>query len=98
MFSQQNLPKTIMVTISVIILVLGILLFVSPPAAFPDPANGFQVMRSMEMGGGFNLMITPDQDDLSKNTSEFLTWWSPGQYLVPYIFKLFFGLNTGQAS
>ncbi len=81
-----------------IIVVLGILLFINPPALFPDPANGFQVMRAMEMGGGFNLMISPDQDDFSKNTSEFLTWWSPGQYLVPYAFKLLFGFNTGQAT
>jgi hypothetical protein len=43
-------------------------------------------------------MIRPDQADISKNTAEFLTWWSPGQYLVPYTFKLLFGINTGQAS
>lgn len=85
-------------TLLTIIIVLGILLFINPPSLFPDPANGFQVMRSMEMGHGFNLMITPSQEDFSKNTSEFLTWWSPGQYLIPYAFKLLFGLNTGQAS
>lgn len=81
-----------------IVLIMGVILFLGPPSVFPDPANGFLVMRSMEMGGGFNLMISPDQGDISKNTAEFLTWWSPGQYLVPYAFKLLFGLNTGQAS
>src|ERR1700712_430839 len=96
--SQQQIPKIIMGTLFAITVILGILLFVAPPSLFPDPTNGFMVMRSMEMGGGFNLMITPDQDDVSKNTSEFLTWWSPGQYLVPYVFKLLFGINTGQAS
>ncbi|MGZ3929380.1 MAG: hypothetical protein ACXVJG_20640 [Mucilaginibacter sp.] len=98
MFSQQHLPRTIMGAIFAIVMVLGILLFIAPPAVFPDPANGFMVMRSMEMGHGFNLMIRPDQDDITKNTTEFLTWWSPGQYLVPYGFKLLFGVNTGQAS
>ncbi|MDB5150837.1 MAG: hypothetical protein JWQ57_4857 [Mucilaginibacter sp.] len=99
MFSnKQHLPRIIIGVLFTIILVLGILLFITPPALFPDPANGFQVMRAMEMGGGFNLMVSPDQSDISKNTSEFLTWWSPGQYLVPYTFKLLFGLNTGQAS
>jgi hypothetical protein len=99
MFSnQQQLSKIIMGALCTIILVLGILLFIAPPSVFPDPANGFLVMRSMEMGGGFNLMISPDQADISKNTAEFLTWWSPGQYLVPYAFKLLFGFNTGQAS
>jgi hypothetical protein len=52
----------------------------------------------MEMGGGFNLLIKPDQADISKNTTEFLTWWSPGQYLIPYLFRLLLGINTGQAS
>lgn len=50
------------------------------------------------MGGKFNMVVAPDQGDFSKNTSEFLTWWSPGQYLVPYGFKLLFGVNSGQAS
>jgi hypothetical protein len=99
MFSnKQYLSRIIIGVLFTIILVLGILLFITPPALFPDPANGFQVMRAMEMGSGFNLMVSPDQSDISKNTSEFLTWWSPGQYLVPYTFKLLFGLNTGQAS
>jgi hypothetical protein len=96
--NQQQIPRIIMGVLFVIVAILGILLFIAPPSLFPDPANGFMVMRSMEMGGGFNLMITPDQDDISKNTSEFLTWWSPSQYLVPYAFKLLFGINTGQAS
>lgn len=98
MLSQQNLSRIITGAIFTIVLVLGVLLFLSPPAVFPDPANGFHVMRSMEMGGGFNRLVSPDQEDIAKNTSEFLTWWSPGQYLVPYAFKSLFGLNTGQAS
>jgi len=81
-----------------LVVILGLLSFIAPPSLFPDPANGFLVMRSMEMGGQFNMMVTPDQADFSKNTSEFLTWWSPGQYLVPYAFKVIFGLNSGQAS
>jgi len=98
MLSQQNLSRIITGAIFTIVLVLGVLLFLSPPAVFPDPANGFHVMRSMEMGGGFNRLVSPDQEDIAKNTSEFLTWWSPGQYLVPYACKTLFGLNTGQAS
>lgn len=77
---------------------MGVLLYLSPPALFPDPSWGFQVMHSMGMGGGFNLLIKPDQADISKNTSEFLTWWSPGQYLVPWFFKWLLGINNGQAS
>jgi len=91
-------PILILVTLAASVLTLGILLYIAPPSVFPDPANGFHVMQSMEAGGPFNHLVSPDQEDIAKNTSEFLSWWSPGQYLVPYGFKLAFGVNTGQAS
>ena len=95
---QQRVTKIILAGLFTTVVVLGILSFIGPPSLFPDPANGFLVMRSMELGGKFNMMVTPDQADFSKNTSEFLTWWSPGQYLIPYAFKLLLSVNSGQAS
>jgi hypothetical protein len=77
---------------------MGVMIFIYPPSIFPDASHGFQVMRSMQMGGGFNQLVSPDQDDISKNTSQFLTWWSPGQYLVPYVIKSIFSINTGHAT
>ena len=97
MFRKENVHKIILTAIGLVVLILGVLLFIYPPAVFPDPGMGFQVMRSMQMGGGFNLFTSPDQSDISQNFSEFLTWWSPGQYLVPYGMMLLAGLNTGQA-
>jgi len=81
-----------------ITLITGIFSYVAPPSIFPDPSWGFQVMRSMEMGGPVNHLVSPDQDDITKNTSMFLTWWSPGQYMVPYFFKSLLHITTGQAS
>ena len=49
------------------------------------------------MGSGFNNFVSPDQGDISQNYTEFLTWWSPGQYVMPWFFKLITGLNTGKA-
>jgi hypothetical protein len=89
--------KLILLIIGIALLVMGILLFFIPPALFPDPAMGFQVLRCMHSGNGFNNFVAPDQSDISQTYTEFLTWWSPGQYLVPYLFKLIAGLNTGQA-
>jgi len=79
-------------------LVMGIMIFIYPPSVYPDAARGFGVMNSMQKGGSFNMLTSPNPDDISKNVSQFMTWWSPGQYLVPYFFKSIFGLNTGQAS
>lgn len=90
-------PILVLVTLAALTVILGILLYTAPPAVFPDPANGFRVMQSMEAGGPFNHLVGPDQEDIAKNSSEFLTWWSPGQYLIPYTFKAL-GTNTGQAS
>ncbi|WP_224746229.1 hypothetical protein [Mucilaginibacter glaciei] len=89
--------KVFLAAISLIAIALGVAVYITPAALFPDPSWGFQVMRSMEFGGGFNMLVKPDAADISKNTADFLTWWSPGQYLLPYLFKIVFGLNTGKA-
>jgi hypothetical protein len=94
---KSNSYKIILLIAGIAVLLMGVLLFFIPPALFPDAANGLQVLRCMQLGGSFNMMIAPDQSDISQNYSEFITWWSPGQYLAPYFFKLIAGLNTGQA-
>jgi hypothetical protein len=98
MHSKKNsFDKIILLIICSTVFILGIILFFIPPALFPDPAQGFQVLRSMQMGSGFNNFVSPDQGDISQNYTEFLTWWSPGQYVMPWFFKLITGLNTGKA-
>jgi len=95
--AKIKLYKIILIITGLALVVIGIILFFIPPALFPDPGQGFQVLRLMQMGSGFNNFVSPDQSDISQDYSEFLTWWSPGQYLVPYFFKFIAGLNTGQA-
>jgi hypothetical protein len=98
MFSAKIQPyQMILAVIGTGVFVLGVVLFLVPPAVFPDPGTGFHVLRSMELGSSFNTLVTPDQDDISRNHIEFLTWWSPGQYLIPYLFKLIAPINLGQA-
>src|ERR1700759_3148629 len=93
---QKNTHNLILWVIGIAVLAMGITLLFIPPALFPDPGMGFQVLRCMQLGGQFNTLIAPDQSDISQNYTEFLTWWSPGQYLVPYLFKLLTHLNPGQ--
>ena len=50
----------------------------------------------MQNGTPFNELLTPDPDNISRDTSYFLAWWSPGQYLTPAFFVAT-GLNLGQA-
>src|SRR5271155_797612 len=94
-FSKDNYYKIILWAIGILVLVLGVVLFIIPPAAFTDPQQGFEVLQSMQHGGGFNNLVAPDQGDISQNYTQFLTWWSPGQYMVPYVFQSVTGLNLG---
>jgi len=95
---KKKAANIILAAVILLTAILGIFILVHPPSFYPDPSHGFQVMRSMQMGGPFNTVITPSQDDISQNTSQFLTWWSPGQYLVPLFFQSVLGLNTGHAT
>lgn len=96
----KNLPahRIILLTVFIIVAVLGVLVIITPAAIFPDASWGFHVLRSMELGGPFNVLTKPSQANIALNTSEFISWWSPGQYLVPYFFKTLFGVNTGHAA
>jgi hypothetical protein len=95
---QSKTHKIILIALSLITVILGAMIFIAPAAIFPDPSWGFQVMHNMLAGGAFNMTSKPDPADISKNYSEFLSWWSPGQYLVPYFFKSLFGVNDGRAA
>lgn len=90
--------KLLLSALALLVTVAGVVIFVSPPSVFPDPSWGFHVMRSMEKGGAFNVLNSPDPANLAKNLPSFLSWWSPGQYLVPYFFKALFGMTTARAS
>lgn len=95
--TKAQLPKIIFSLLIILTAVAAFAIFQHPMAIFPDPSWGFQVMRSMQHGGSFNMNVMPDQLDIKQNYSEFLSWWSPGQYLAPYFFITLFHVNVGQA-
>jgi hypothetical protein len=59
------------------------------PEMYSDPAYGFLVWDSMMRGAAFNHAVGPDLADITRNASEFLTVWSPGQYVFPGILQAF---------
>lgn len=48
-----------------------------------DAAMGFLTLQSSREYGDFNRLHHPNLEDLSQDQSEFISWWTPGQYLVP---------------
>src|SRR5262245_49334013 len=67
-----------------------------PPKIFIDSGVGFLALRSMLEGGPFNSITAPDPANIANDVAIFLTWWSPGQYLVPGSF-IWLGTNYGFA-
>jgi len=68
-------------------LLIPIILFLTslyfPPMVASDSGIGFLALRSMFDGGAFNRITLPDPANIAADVAIFLTWWSPGQYLVP---------------
>jgi hypothetical protein len=91
-----TLPKlAIYLLLSVPIILFIVSLYV-PPTMIPDSGVGFFVLRHMLEGGAFNTFTTPDASNIAEDTVIFLTWWTPGQYLVPGAF-VWLGVNYGLA-
>lgn len=96
--SRTN-PKIVCRRIYILLLVPVTLFIVSlfiRPAMVFDTAVGFRVLRRMLEGGPFNYDSSPDPANIANNVEAFLTWWTPGQYLVPGIF-VWFGTDDGLA-
>ncbi len=79
-----------------VVLLYAIVSIVVRPAMFSDSAFGFLVWDSMVRGAGFNQLVDPDPADIAHDTAEFLTTWSPGQYIFPGILEAV-GLPLGVA-
>jgi hypothetical protein len=79
-----------------VLIILFILSLYIPPMINPDSGIGFLVLRNMLEGGAFNTLTAPDPTNITKDVVTFLTWWSPGQYLVPGSF-IWLGADYGLA-
>jgi hypothetical protein len=67
-----------------------------PPSMSHDAGWGVQELRTRAGGGPINSIISPDAADISRDRVSRITWWSPGQYMVPGVFTLL-GLRLGVA-
>jgi len=72
---------------------LGGISLLVPPFIQWDSAQGFLAWRGTLLGA-VNCIIAPDRSNIARDTVSFLTWWSPGQYLVPGAISLL-GLPLG---
>jgi hypothetical protein len=80
-----------------IFLCLSVSSFFIPQVLGEDPGTALAAWRSMRQGAPFNTIKIPDPQNLSNSIYLFLTWWTPGQYLLPgWLSQL--GMSLGLAS
>lgn len=94
---KDKLHRLLLLSVGVWVALLGVKALEIPPGADTDPCWGFIVMHGMEHGNHFNQLITPNPNNIATNQAEFLSWWSPGQYEIPYFFQKLFKIDTGHA-
>jgi hypothetical protein len=68
----------------------------APPSLSHDAGWGMQEWRTYIGGGPINTTATPDGTDIATDQTNFVTWWSPGQYVIPGVVSLA-GLRIGSA-
>ena len=88
-----NLAGSAFLLIPVLLFVVSLL--IRPTVNF-DSGFGLLVLRGMLDGGAFNMVPAPDPANLAGDVATFLSWWTPGQYLVPGAF-VWFGADYGLA-
>jgi hypothetical protein len=83
-----------------VLLLVPIILFLGslyiPPTMISDSGAGFLALRNLLEGGAFNYFRAPDPANIANDVVTFMTWWSPGQYLMPGIF-IWLGTSYGIA-
>lgn len=62
-----------------------------------DASLGFLTLQSSLEHGAFNRVNHPAPSNLAEDRSEFIVWWTPGQYLVPYWVSKSLDINIGIA-
>ncbi len=55
---------------------------VERPKLDSDASSGMLVWSSMEKGARWNRTLEPDPANIAEDRQNFMTWWSPGQYLA----------------
>jgi hypothetical protein len=66
------------------------------PAMYSDCSSGFEVWDSMQRGTPFNYGLFVDPANIALDRTEFLAFWTPGQYVLPGLLERL-GLSLGQA-
>lgn len=96
----QKIPRHRILLLATFLFVtlLGVMAFVVSPGVDPDSCWGYLVMHSMQRGHPFNLIPSPNPFNIAKDRFDFLAWWSPGQYMEPWLLQIITGFKIDRAT
>jgi hypothetical protein len=91
-------PKKTWWLLPLLIFIPGLYCFYSPLMLSVDSLYGFLAYKGSVITGSFNVIADVSQPDISLLNKEFVSWWSPGQWLVPGLLVFLTGMPPGIAS
>jgi hypothetical protein len=93
----KDQSRNINLVVPAVLLAALILSFYTPfPLINSDSVHGFEVMNGYYWTGKWNTTLLFN-DNTHLLYEKFLTWWSPGQWMVPMFFIKVFHLKIGSA-
>lgn len=96
----MDLTEKILTRRSLVIVILILLTAAGywvPLVLGEDPGFGLSVWIDMLKTGSFNTLFIPASTNIAENHALFLTWWSPGQYMVPGVISQVLNISLGMA-
>jgi hypothetical protein len=79
---------------ALLLLIYFTLLLLFGSTTFADALRGYEILFQYKAFGNWNSLSYPA--DLINNTSYFVSWWSPGQWFVPYFIMKISGIASFQ--
>src|SRR5258705_10142996 len=91
-------PKKILLILSFLFIIPAICLFFNPLIPSTDSIYGFLAYKGSLYAHAFNIIADVSPDNINNTDKSFVSWWSPGQWLLPASLNYLFGLRLGVAS
>src|ERR1044071_8727383 len=80
------------------LLLPGLTLFFAPLVLSTDSLYGFLAYKGSMQTGSFNMIADVSPNNINLVQKEFVSWWSPGQWVVPGLIHYVTGIKLGLAS
>jgi hypothetical protein len=87
MINSIKVKTALNIVIALYIAALCVSLYVVVPRLTWDPALTLKLTDNEVKGIPFNHYAHPNPHNLQDNQTEFVTWWTPGQYALPMFFE-----------